>query len=242
MALTSTRGIVLQQVKYGDTSLICQIYTQEYGRKSFLFKGIRSKKSKVHPNILQALYVVNLIFYNKDGHSISLVKDASAEIIFSHFPYDVSKSSQAMFIAEVLNKCLKEEEANPVLFSFIKNSIEYFDLLEEGSSDFHILFLVKLSKHLGFYPALRPNAQDNVFDMKEGVYKENFPGHLDYMDEYNSELLNTILNNNYGQLLGLELNKKKRNELLEYILKFYSIHIDGITRLKSFLILKEIFS
>jgi DNA repair protein RecO (recombination protein O) len=241
MAIESTQGIVLQQVKYGDTSLICQIYTREYGRKSFLFKGIRSKKSKIHTNILQALYIVNLQFYLKKGHEISLVKEASSDIIFSHFPYDSSKSAQAMFIAEILNICLREEEPNSVLYAFIRNSIEYFDLIDQGSSNFHILFLVKLSKHLGFYPSSKENEDETVFDMKEGIYKDKYSLHPDYMDAVNSELLDRILNSNYEQLSGLELNQSKRNELLEYILKFYSIHIEGIRRLRSFGILREVF-
>jgi DNA repair protein RecO (recombination protein O) len=241
MQLASTKGIVLHQIKYGDTSLICQIYTENFGRKSFLFKGIRSRNSKIHPNILQALYIVNLEAYFKEGKDISLVKEASACTLFSHFPYDINKSAQAMFMAELLNKCLREEEANKVLYSFIRNSIEYFDLVERGSSNFHILFLVKLSKHLGFYPSSKIYPEDMVFDMKEGIYKDHFPGHQDFIDPANSDLLDEILNNNYDQLSGLELNQRKRNELLDFILKFYSIHIEGITRLKSYKILRELF-
>lgn len=242
MALTSAKGIILKQIKYGDTSLICQIYTEEYGRRAFLFKGIRSKKSKIHPNILQALFIVKLEFYYKEGHEMFLVKDASLETIFNHFPYDIHKSSQAIFIAEVLNKCLREEESNNVLYSFVRNSIEYFDLVYQGSANFHLIFLVKLSKHLGFYPSLKMNSQENFFDLKDGVFRNSFPLHSDYMDDYNSTILHDILDNNYDQLSLLELNQKRRNELLDLILKFYTLHFDGINNLKSYHILKEIFS
>jgi len=241
MSLESTRGIVLQQIKYGDTSLICQIYTERYGRKSFLFKGIRSKKSKIHANILQALFMLNLTAYVKEGKDMSLVKDASPALIFSHIPYDIHKSAQAMFMAEVLNKCLHEEEPNAVLFAFVRNSIEYFDLMGAGSSNFHILFLVKLSKHLGFYPSAKLNPDEMVFDMKEGIYMPDLQGHLDFIDPLNSQLLDTILNNNYDQLSGLELNQRMRNDLLDFILKFYSFHIEGISRLRSHAVLKEVF-
>ncbi len=241
MAIESTLGIVLQQIKYGDTSIICQIYTEEFGRKSFLFKGIRSKKSKLHPNILQSLSIINIEAYIKSGRDISLVKEASSATIFIHFPYDIKKSAQAMFLAEVLSKCLKEEVSNRPLFSFIRNSVEYFDLIESGSANFHIYFLLKLSKHLGFLPSAKMNPDELVFDMKEGIYKDHFPDHLDFIDETNSELLDVILNNNYDQLSGIELNQTRRNELLNYILRFYSLHIDGVSTLRSFEILKEIF-
>jgi DNA repair protein RecO (recombination protein O) len=242
MSIESTQAIVLQHIKYGDTSLICQVYTENFGRRSFLFKGVRSKSSKIHPNILQTLFIINLQAYFKEGKDISLVKEASAGIIFTHFPYDNKKSAQAFFMAEILNKCLREEEPNRVLYAFIRNSVEYFDLMDFGSANFHILFLVKLSKHLGFYPSVRENPEEMIFDMKEGIYRENFPQHQEYIDPENSSILQEILNKNYDQLSGLEMNQRMRNELLDYVLKFYSIHIEGITRLKSLIILKELFN
>ncbi|MCB8994767.1 MAG: DNA repair protein RecO [Bacteroidales bacterium] len=242
MALSTTQGIVLQQTKFGDSSIICQIFTLDHGRHSFLFKGIRSKKSKIHSNILQALSIINLSAYVKESKDISLVKEASPAIIFTHFPYDINKSAQAMFMAELMNKCLREEEANPQLYSFIINSLQYFDLLENSSSNFHIFFLVKLSKFLGFYPLSKSSPGERFFDMKDGNYKNSFPLHSDYFDLENSDILEEIVNKNYDQLSTMVLNQQKRNDLLESVLKFYSIHIEGISRLKSFAILRELFS
>ena len=239
--MQKTKGIVLHSIKYGDTSLIAHFYTKNFGRHSFLFKGIRSNKSKIHSNLLQPLFILNLEAYIKEGKDLSLIKEASADQIFIDFPYDVKKSAQAMFMAEILYRCLKEEEANHILFNFLASSIEYFDLLDTGSADFHIIFLVKLSKHLGFYPSSRDISNELVFDMKEGVYKDHIPTHFDYIDPLNSALLDEILNTNYENLQGLKLNQKRRNDLLESILKFYSFHIEGITKIKSYSILRELF-
>ena len=242
MSLESTQGIVLHTLKYGDTSLIGQVYTERFGIKSFLFKGIRSKKSRIHANILQSLFIINIVAYMKEGRDLCLVKEASLATIFTQFPYDLKKGAQAMFMAEVLSKCLREEEKDNGLYAFIRNSIEYFDLVENGSANFHILFLVKLSRHLGFYPSLKNHPGELIFDMKEGIYKDHYPSHNDFMDPENSELLEKILHNNYDRLSGLEMNQKRRNDILEFILKFYSLHVEGISRLKSLQILRELFS
>jgi DNA repair protein RecO (recombination protein O) len=239
--IQKTRGIVLHSIKYGDTSLIAHLYTENFGRHSFLFKGIRNKKSKIRSNLIQPLFILNLEAYIKEGKDLSLVKEASAAKIFMYFPSNLKKSTQAMFMAEVLYRCLKEEEPNKLLFDFIVSSIEYFDLLEDGSADFHIIFLVKLSKYLGFYPSSKENKNDLVFDMKEGIYKDHLPVHFDYINSINSELLDEILNTNYENLTGLNMNRVKRNDLLEAILKFYSFHIEGISNLKSYTILRELF-
>lgn len=239
--IQKTRGIVLHSIKYGDTSLIVHLYTENYGRHFFLFKGIRNNKSKIRSNLIQPLFVLNLEAYIKEGKDLSMVKEASAAKNFLQFPYNLKKGAQVMFMAEVLYYCLKEEESNKSLFDFLISSIEYFDLLEAGSADFHIIFLVKLSKYLGFYPSPRKSKNDLVFDMKDGIYKDQIPNHIDYLDLFNSELLDLILNTNYENLTGLNLNRLKRENLLENILKFYSFHMEGITNLKSYAILRELF-
>jgi DNA repair protein RecO (recombination protein O) len=239
--IQKTKGIVLHSIKYGDTSLIAHLYTENFGRHAFLFKGIRGKKSKIRSNLIQPLSILNLEVYYKERKDLSLVKEASAANIFTQFPYDIKKSTQVLFMAEILYRCIKEEEVNKPLFDFIVSSIEYFDLLEAGSADFHIIFLVKLSKYLGFYPATKENESDFVFDMKEGIYKDHIPSHIDYIDSLNSELLEEILNTNYENLTGLNLNRIKRNNLLDALLKFYSFHIEGIMNLKSYLVLRELF-
>ena len=232
--IQKTKGIVLHSIKYGDTSLITHLYTEHFGRHSFLFKGIRSNKSKIKSNIIQPLFILNLESYIKEGKDLSLVKEASLANPFTHIPYELNKSAQAMFIAEILYRCLKEAEMNKPLFEFLCGSIEYFDLMKAGSADFHIIFLVKLSKYLGFYPASR-EAENNIVS-------DHIPTHFDYINHSNSALLDKIFNSNYENLIDLDLNHKKRNDLLEAILKFYSFHIEEITRLKSFLILRELFT
>ena len=239
--IQKSKGIVLHSIKFGDTSLIAHLYTENFGRHSFIFKGIRSKKAKIKSNIIQPLFILNLEFYFKEGKDLSLVKEASLAKPFIHIPYDLKKSAQAMFIAEILYRCLREEELNKPLFDFLCSSIEYFDLIQSGSADFHIIFLIKLSKYLGFYPASNESEIEFVSDIK-GIYKDHISTHFDYINHSDSALLDKILNSNYENLIDLDLNQNKRNALLEAILKFYSFHIEEITRLKSFLILRELFA
>lgn len=240
--IKKTKGIVLHSWKYGDTSLIAHIYTENFGRHSFLFKGIRSKNSRIHPNLIQPLFNVELEAYIKEGRELSLVKEITASRIYVNFPYDLKKNAQAMFMAEILYRSVREEETNKPLFDFLCSSIDYFDLVETDSANFHLLFLVKLSKFLGFYPSSRKSNDELIFDMKEGIYKDHIPPHPDFIDPLNAGLLNKILGTNYENLSGLQLNQMKRNDLLEAILKFYSFHIEEITNLRSFKVLKEIFS
>jgi DNA repair protein RecO (recombination protein O) len=239
--LHKTRAIILHTLKYGESSIIAQTYNSEFGRHSFIFKGIRGKKSKIRPNLLQPLSVLNIEANIRKGRDLSFIKEASPFLMIHSIFYDVKKSAQALFMAEVLYHCLREEEANPALFEFLVNSIEYFDNLESGAADFHLLFLIRLTKHLGFYPRSKSRPEEKVFDLFDGVFRDNHPGHSGVIDAENSELINRILISNYEQLNKLGLNQKRRNELLDYILKFYSIHIEEVKKVKSHKVHREIF-
>ena len=238
--LEKSRGIVLHHFKYGESSVIAHIYTENRGRQSFIFKGIRSAKSKMRANLLQPLFIVDLEAYYKESRDLHIVKEMSLYRTFS-FPYDIRKSSQAIFLAEVLYKTLKEEILNTELFEFLVNSIEYFDLSDEGTSNFHIFFMVKLLRYLGILPSHRENNEVLYFNMMEGNYQSVIPDHPEYLEPFETRFLQYLLSAGYPNLSRLKMNHNDRHVILERLIRFYSIHIEGVEKLKSYQVLKEVF-
>jgi len=239
--LEKTRGIVLQNYKYGESSIISHVYTEVFGRKSFILKGVRSKKSKNKSNLLQNLFILNFEIYNKEGKDLLLVKEFTNAIAFSDFPFNPLKSSQAIFLSEILSKCLQEESSNLDLFNFLINSIEYFDLHTKNISNFHLAFLMKLTPYLGILPSSRVDSNHIFFDLREGEFSGVEPFHADYMDKNLSKILYKFYESNFDESLNISLNKSQRNDLLDQILKFYTIHNYKLDNLKSLGILRELF-
>lgn len=239
--LIKTRALLLHTLRYGETSLIAQTYTGYTGRHSFIFKGIRGRKTGIRHNVLQPLTFLDIEANIRQGYELSYVKEASVFRAMERSYLDVRKSAQVLFLAELLYHCLREEESNPVLFRFLDHSLEYFDQLDVGSADFHLVFLVRLTKYLGFLPGMKNGDTNQVFNPFEGLFAPSEEGKRSAMSIGNSELLNRMLVGTYDELTRLELNQAKRNLMLDDLLKFYSIHIDGISRIKSHLVLRELF-
>jgi len=189
---------------------------------------------------LQPLFLVNIEAYYKGSGELSLVKEISLCRTLD-FPYNIRKSTQAMFISEVLYKTLKEENRNPQLFEFLLTSIDYFDLNHKGTANFHIFFLVKLMRYLGIIPSLRANKEVSYFDMKEGEYQSVIPDHTEYLEPFETRFLQYLLNAGYPDLARLKMNHNDRQLVLERILRFYAIHIDGMAKIRSYGVLKEVF-
>ena len=239
--LHKTRGIVLHHLKYTDSSVIVHVYTEKFGRQSYIFSGIRSKKARGKINYLQPLYLLELEVYYKQKSSIQRINEFRPAFNFHTIPYSIIKQTELLFLAEILYRCLKEEEANTDLFEFIFNSIQYFDTIEKGEADFHLLFLIQLTKYLGFFPSKNYNENNKYFDLKEGIYYNRPSGNNERLDEKISRLIYLLSNTNFNELGKFSIKAKERSDVLLAIINYYKQHILSVETIKSLDVLKAVF-
>jgi DNA repair protein RecO (recombination protein O) len=238
--LEKTRGIFLHSVKYSETSIIAVIYTEAYGRQSFMVNGARSKKSTVKPVVFQPLYLLDLEMYYKAGREIHRLKDVRIANPFSTIPFDIRKSSQVIFLAEILYKCLKEEEPNQGMFDFIYNSLSFLDLADHGISNFHLWFLFKLTRFLGIYPSQDNAMISNFFDLQKAQFVSHEPLHNQFMDKHVTVLFSRLFEVDHTSIEELVFTQIERRILLEKLLEYYRIHFDNMGEIRSLSILKEV--
>ena len=148
--IEKTRGIVLNQIKYTDSGIVARLYTREFGRISFMIKGMRNRKSGKHNILFQPLFILDLEVYYKAAREMQTIKEFSVAFTPYDIYSDIRKSSVAIFLGEVLTSVLKEESPNEDLFIFVEKSIRYFETSTDGYANFHLAFLAGLSSYLGF--------------------------------------------------------------------------------------------
>lgn len=239
--LVKTSGIVLHQIKYSDTSIIAQIYTEYAGRQSFLIQGVRSKSAANKVNLLQPLYILEMEVYHRSGREMQKVKEIKSKIVFKSLPYNPLKTAIALFLTELLYKVLREQEANPNLFSFLENSIEMLDLMEKDFSNFHLEFMMQLSRHLGFYPNNNFDGQKEIFDLQNGYFAEIPPIHPYYLSKELSKMLSELLSSGYNGGQSAKIDNVMRSKLLDKILLYYSLHMTGLDKFHSLDVFREVF-
>jgi DNA repair protein RecO (recombination protein O) len=239
--LVKTRGVVLHQIKYTDSGVVVQAYTREYGRQSFLVKGMRSKKSGRHNALLQPMFILDLVLYYKESRSMQLLKEFSVAFLPAGIYSDFKKSSIGVFLCEFMASVLKEESSHSELFDFIEDSVKYLDSSKSGFTNFHIAFLIGLSSYLGFEPGIRADKEDKYFDLMNGTFVAMRPSHQEYADQDVSDILAGFFRTSYDRTGNIPLTGKQRNELLETMVRYYSVHLPGLKRINSLEVLKEIF-
>lgn len=179
--LQKTQGIVLHSLKYKDTSIIVDIYTEVSGRASFLVPVSRSRKAAVKSVLFQPLSLVELEADFRPNTSIYKVKEAKSFYPFTSIPYDPYKSAIALFLSEFLYRALREEAENRPLFAYLQHSIVWLDECGSGFANFHLVFLMRLSRFLGLYPNLEDYHGGDYFDLQNACFTPLRPQlHSDY--------------------------------------------------------------
>ncbi len=236
--LHNTRGIIFRQTKYSETSIIVKIYTELFGLQSYLIKGIRNKKSLIKPALLEHLTLVDLIAYHKEKKNIQHIKEIKIGYPLKTIHTDIRKSSIIIFLNEILFKVIREEEANPSLFSFLYNSIQSLDLQEKSFSNFHLIFLIHLTKYLGFFPNNNYSLQSSYFNLQEGVFTSNKSDLI--AEKPFSEYLSKLTITGLEKQETFSILPQHRNDLLEIILRYYQLHMPVAMNIKSHHVLQTV--
>jgi DNA repair protein RecO (recombination protein O) len=240
--LEKTKAIVLNQIKYTDSGIIVRMYTKKFGRQSFLIRGMRNKKAGKHNIQFQPMFILDLEMNYKPNREMQILKEFNVSFTPYNIHSNIKKSCVAIFLGEVLTSVLKEESPHEEMFDFIEESIIYFDECTEGFANFHIAFLAGLSSYLGFEPSNRATGSDSYFDMTNGMFVPLPPVHGNYANAEISSLLANFFISSYENICTISLTGSLRNELLDTIVRYYSLHLPGLKRINSLEVLKEVFS
>jgi DNA repair protein RecO (recombination protein O) len=240
--LEKTKGIILHQIKYTDSGIVTQIYTRKFGRQSFLIKGMRNRKTGKHNILFQPLFILDMELYYKASREMQMLKEFSVSFTPYNIYSNIKKSCVAIFLGEVLTSVLKEESPHEELFDYIEESIIYFEKSNEGFANFHIAFLAGLSSFLGFEPGPRLEKEDAFFDMVNGIFVPIPPVHGNYANEEITDILADFFSSSYDSISKISLTGKIRNDVLETLVRFYSLHLPGLKKIKSLEVMKEVFS
>ncbi len=243
LMLTTTKGIVLRSIKYGETSLVSNIFTRTFGVQSYMVQGVRSSKAKNNKAaLLQPATLLDLVVYQKPNVSLQRLRDFQHSYIYQNLQEEVVKNSIALFSSEVLLRLLPEHADQPDLFDFAE---DYFIQLDKMSlvavANFPVFFLIKSSDMLGYSVRGHFTEETPHLNLYEGAYTQNPPMIQPYVSEELATALDKLRSvNEIAGLEKVELNAAIRYELLEWYIMFLQQHTQHLGAIKSLAVLKTI--
>ncbi len=242
--LHKTKGIVLRTVKYGETSIVVTIFTELFGVQSYLVNGVRTstKKGAGKANLFQPSAILDLVVYYNELKHLNRIKEFKWAVIYQHILSDVPKNAVALFMVELLTRCLKQPEGNPGLFHFIE---DIFMKLEESSgaamANLPLFFALHLPFHFGFRITDNYSDQNSYLDLLEGSFVAEQPRHPHFLEGKQAAVTSQLLKvMQPEELEDIKLNHDFRRNLLYVYETYYALHIPDFGTMKSLPVLREI--
>lgn len=235
------RGIVLHTVKYGDTSLVAYLLTDVAGRQTYMVQGIRSRRgggSKAA--LLQPMFLLEFEGLESPRAQMHRIREMRSAVPLRSIPFEIRKSTVALFVAEMLYRLVREVEPDSPLFDFVWDAVSRLDAMSGGIANFHLWFMVALSRHLGFFPG-NEYAEGDWFDIREGRFTPVMPLHGHVFSRGNAALLGRLMDSDPLEAAALGLARGQRVEFLNAMLAYFGYHLEAVRDVKSVDILREVF-
>ncbi len=237
--IESTEAIVINSIKYGDTSLITTCYTKKCGIKTYLLKGVlKSKKTKLKSAYFQPLMQLNLTANHNNKGTLNSIREVEILNFYQSIYTDIKKQTIALFLAETLYFAIREEEQNKALYKYLKTSLLWLDT-HDNISNFHLLFLLNLTKFLGFYPEMN-GINTPYFDLVEGKFTNQ--NKINSVSGENLKQFKKLLGINFDVLHQVDFSAANRQVVLSILIQYFELHLGGFKKPKSLNVLKAVFS
>jgi len=230
--LISSRGIVFRTVKYGETSVIADIFTEEKGLQTFIGGSVRTAKSRMPFNLFQPMSVVEIVAnYRSDGQRLHRLKELRAAEIFTAIPFEIRLGAVTLFMAEICRKCIHDHEPNPELFAFLLDYLRLLDRTPNPIANLHLHFLLSLAGFLGFQPHAEYEDQSGhiYFDLKEGVFTPERPFSSAFLEPAGTGKMLELMSAPLELCHEIILTRSERKALLGKLLQFYEMHVPGFS-------------
>ena len=252
---TKTEAIVLHSVKYGEQKIIVDMFTRQCGRLSFAVPLPRSAHGKMRKQYFQPLTLLYIEADIRPQQSLQRLSEVSLLAPLSSLLTDPSKLAIGLFVCEFLYHALRDEQRNEPLFDYVRTSIEWLDGRERDFANFHLVFLMHLSRFLGFYPnlSLTPNPSprgegnfngeggEMFFDLREGRFCTSAPMHHDFLMPQEAGRIHLMMRMDFFSMHLFRLSRADRNRILELIIRYYRLHLPQFPELRSLPVLRELF-
>lgn len=236
-----TKAIVVRTVKYGESRIIVDLLTREAGRVSMVCQLTKSGKGKIKKQLLQPMTMLDVAFDYRKNISLQHFQDLRIGQVYRSLLFDPYKLSITLFLAEFLIYATRDETDNRQLYDFIETSLLWLDNADGGFANFHLVFMLRISLFIGFYPNLDDYHEGCWFDLREGCFTPLRPSHNDCLKPDEAARMRTIMRMSLDNMHLFRMSRVERNRCAETILYYYRLHQSDFPELRSLDVLRELF-
>ncbi|MCM1355338.1 MAG: DNA repair protein RecO C-terminal domain-containing protein [Staphylococcus sp.] len=233
--------IALKTIKYSDTQTILTAYSREQGRVSLSLPSGTGKAAARMRALTMPLSVIECMGERRAGREIMPMRQVGRSLAMASLHSDTVKQMMAMFLAEILTVVLQGAEPDGALFDFLSDSIQILDEADgPRTANFHLCFLFNLGRHLGIEPDVSTYSAGAILDMADGRWRRSAPLNRGYLLPDEAAAAFRLSRMTYANMGRFRFNRRQRNEILDKILEYYSIHYVSLRQLRSLEVVRSL--
>ena len=240
--LTKTEAIVLRSLKYGENRLIINLLTESEGVVTVAVNMPKTQRGKLKRQLFQPLTLLSIELDMRQNRELQHLRDARISVPFASLATDPAKLGIALFLAEFLYFCSRGEDASEGFFQYIKNSILWLDGSRQHYANSHLVFMMRLSRFIGFMPNVDDYVEGDFFDMRNACFVRTSPLHPDYLSPEDASHVITLLRMNFETMHLFRLTRSERNRIVDIIILYYRLHVASFPELRSLDIVRELWA
>lgn len=240
--LVKTEAVVLHSLKYGDSRMIVDVFTREAGRLSLMVPVPKTSKSRLKKQYFQPMTLLEVECDLRPHRQLQQLRDARLLSPYTSMPFSPEKLAISLFVAEFLYYALHSEQQEKLLFSYVCDSMQWLDMAVSDYANFHLTFLMRLSRFLGFYPNLDDYVEGAVFDLRAATFSKTVPLHRDFLSAEQSARIQQLMRMDFPTMHLFRLSRHERNEITGVLLYYYRLHLPQFPELKSLAVLQELWN
>ncbi len=245
--LEKSHAIVLHTLKYGDHKVVVEMFTRTWGRLSFIVTLPKSAKSPFRKQYFQPMTILEVESDVRPRVALQKLHDVRLQVPYTSIPLSPAKLSIILFVAEFLYYALRSEQRNELLFDYITDSMQWLDAAEAHYANFHLTFLMRLSRFLGFYPNMQTPQQGesgevSFFDLREGHFAATAPTHQDFLAPAEARMIRLLMRMDYPTMHLFQLSRQDRGRILDVLMRYYKLHLPDFPDLRSLAVLHQLWT
>lgn len=238
--LFKTRGLVLNTINYNDKYILAQVFTESFGRVTYMVSKAKGKSPRVPRSLFAPLAILDMEVEHQASRDIQRIREARVDAHLYGIASDFTKTSMAFFLSEFLTRVLRDT-SDKLIFEFLDQSVQILDMTEKSIANYHLVFMLKLSHFLGFYPNLEEYRDNALFDMINGEFVSYQPLHRHFLNRQESKVLSLLARISYENMHHFVFARQDRIIIINRITEYYRLHLYDFPALKSLDVLHELF-
>ena len=238
--LFKTRGLVLNTINYNDKYILAQVFTESFGRVTYMVSKAKGKSSKVPRSLFSPLAILDMEVEHQASRDIQRIREARVDAHLYGIASDLAKTSMAFFLSEFLTRVLRDT-SDKLIFEFLDQSVQILEITDKSIANYHLVFMLKLSHFLGFYPNLEEYKDNGLFDMINGEFVTYQPLHRHFLNRQESKVLSLLARISYENMHYFVFTRQDRVIIINRIIEYYRLHLYDFPMLKSLDVLHELF-